>query len=138
MRTAAKISVSEIKRRFAERDEEAERLTVEQDELPMVAETVVPFGADGSSAEAAPSESDAFEASLFGSDPEAPTDEETDSVTVAEAAEAYLRAVLAEDYGSAYTYLHPGQQTLIGRDLFMHFCQVAGRYYQAVAIEFNT
>lgn len=97
VRTAAKISVSEIKRRFAERDEEAERLTVEQDELPMVAETVVPFGADGSSAEAAPSESDAFEASLFGSDPEAPTDEETDSVTVAEADAAVAAPTLPAD-----------------------------------------
>ena len=59
VRTAAKISVSEIKRRFAERDEEAERLTVDQDELPMVAETVVPFEAGsvpGEATEAAPSD----------------------------------------------------------------------------------
>ena len=59
VRTAAKISVSEIKRRFAERDEEAERLTVDQDELPMVAESVVPFEAGsvpGEATEAAPSD----------------------------------------------------------------------------------
>ncbi len=59
VRTAAKISVSEIKRRFAERDEEAERLTVDQDELPMVAESVVPFevgSVRGEAAEAAPSD----------------------------------------------------------------------------------
>lgn len=59
VRTAAKISVSEIKRRFAERDEEAERLTVDQDELPMVAESVVPFevgSVRGETAEAAPSD----------------------------------------------------------------------------------
>lgn len=92
VRTAAKISVSEIKRRFAERDEEAERLTVDADELPMVAETVVPFGSESVPVEAADSE--AFEASLFGSDPEAssegslfdtdvpaPVDEEADNAT---------------------------------------------------------